>query len=724
MDLWVANTQTWVNDAYSTVPGVGQVAVDGQTGWQTVYALTRALQYELGITSLSNNFGPGTLAALEAKGPIDNDTTPTNIIRIAQGAMYCKGYDAGGGHLSGEWSSTAMSSLQDLRTDMGLSSGTGVIHAKVFKALLNMDAFSLIAGGNNVVRNIQKALNGRYLDREDYYIIPTDGYYSRDVQRALMLAIQYEIGMADGVANGNFGPGTKAGLQSQAALTLGSVDSSKFFVHLFQAALNFNGYSVAFDGDFSSLTRSAVLSFQSFVALPTNGNADLQTWASLLVSTGDPDRPGTGADCVTTLGVGELATLLQADYQYFGRYLTNTPDRSPDKCLKWGELERVLDAGGHVFPIFQTGGGTPSHFTYERGREVAEEAANAAWAYRIPENSVIYFTVDWDVVDSQVTSMIIPYFQGVNELIDFTGRTYRVGIYGPRNVCSRVSEVGLATYSFVSDMSTGYSGNLGYSLPSNWAFDQVQTLTVGSGFDAIEIDKNIVSGRDSAVSSLAPQIGVGDDPLIPSSLLDAFEEAWYGWCYSHPDSLAQQQVMLLNRNVVKGRVQQHDAFITSLASEYNVYKALILTPLIWESMVINVADDAADAAVMTYYADMEAGSPFPLGNDDSSTGPCQIFASTAIAARNFAVERGLLSDRIYDVNVWQDMWEVWKKLHGDEQFNIETAMFVMMMEAQNMASMLYTGLREMTPSDVARTLYGYNGGQIYGREKAQLYYLI
>lgn len=27
--------------------------------------------------------------------------------------------------------------------------------------------------------------------------------------------------------------------------------------------------------------------------------------------------------------------------------------------------------------------------------------------------------------------------------------------------------------SFVADMSTGYSGNMGYPMPANWAFDQI-----------------------------------------------------------------------------------------------------------------------------------------------------------------------------------------------------------------------------------------------------------
>lgn len=105
-----------------------------------------------------------------------------------------------------------------------------------------------------------------------------------------MFALQYEIGLADGVANGNFGPATKSGLGTQANLSSGATDSSKHFVHLLHAALLFNGHNVAVTGTYGAATTTAVRAFQSFVALPITGKVDVATWGSLLVSTGDPDR--------------------------------------------------------------------------------------------------------------------------------------------------------------------------------------------------------------------------------------------------------------------------------------------------------------------------------------------------------------------------------------------------------------------------------------------------
>ena len=741
-DPWVQATQDWYNNTYAGRPGFSSVSVDGQPGWQTMYALTRALQSELGLTSLSDNFGAGTLSALTTFGSIsashpNTSSAPSNLVKIIQGALYCKGYNAGSGALTGQWSSTLQLAVTNLRSDLGLSTSASDVPPKLVKFLLTMDAARLLPGGDSVVRAGQQLMNSRYMNRRDYYLVPADGYFLRDTHRALLFALQYEIDMADGVANGNFGPGTKSGIQQKANLTVGTTDSTKAFVRLYHFALRVNGYPVSLTSTFSSTTASHTSAFQAFVGLPLSGTANLQTWASLLVSTGDPDRPGTGADCVTTITPERLTTLRNAGYTHFGRYLTNTPDQRLDKCIKNGELERIFLSGGRVFPIFQTGGGQIEHFTYKRGEEVGEEAAIAAWAYGIPNDAVIYFSVDFDALPQQVTNAVIPYFQGVHQRLGRTGRSYRVGVYGARDVCRQVVAAGLAEKSFVSDMSTGYAGNLGQPLPASWTFDQVQTLFVGSAAGRIEIDKNIVSGRDNGIGSVSPPLRTTPDPQIPSSQLNAFEAEWWRECYEHEDSILQQLLMENNRANVKNRVVTHDAYITQIAAQLNVPKALIMTPLIWEGMVIRVDDDAADAAVASYYTSMELTGSAPPGlPDDSSTGPCQMFARTGIRANNWAVSKGLVSSRTYDVHNWRDIWEMWKIIHNDEQAAIRLAALNMMAEAVAGSDTPHTQLRTMNPSQVMAMCVGYNDswydgsggpcpdGMVYGRHRYMLYWTL
>lgn len=88
-------------------------------------------------------------------------------------------------------------------------------------------------------------------------------------------------------------------------------------------------------------------------------------------------------------------------------------------------------------------------------------------------------------------------FKGINETID---SRYSVGIYASRNVCTRISNVGLSVSSFVSDMSTGFSGNLGFPIPANWNYDQFHEISGYGG--KWDLDKVAYSGKIPACSSV------------------------------------------------------------------------------------------------------------------------------------------------------------------------------------------------------------------------------
>ncbi|MFI9200576.1 glycoside hydrolase domain-containing protein [Streptomyces sp. NPDC053048] len=504
-DEMVRKAQQLYNATYRGVAGLPVLEENGRTSWDVMYALTRALQYELGIAPLSNNFGPATLAALQAKYPVvDRNNGTVNINRLVQTALYCKGYD--GGDLGGVYDDRVAAAVGSLKQNMGVAGafpGDGVT-PKVFKALLTMDAYVTANGGSDTVRSIQQWLNGRYVDRRNFFVVPCDGHYSRDVQKALLFAIQYQLGMSDDVATGNFGPATKEGLKKNTVF----VGSSGTFVLLFSAAMIFNKRTgVSFRDTFTYELSQAVRGFQDFVKLPVTGTGDFPTWASLLVSSGDTTRRGAAFDCVTEITPARADALREAGYVVAGRYLTNAPGSSWDKKIQPGELEVIRSKGLRVFPIYQTYGGSVSYFNENQGLADAQAAFDAARGYGFKRDTWIYFAVDFDVLDHQVTDAILPHFRGVKRRMDelgggadgtdgTDGAYYRIGVYGPRNACSRVSAAGLATSAFVADMSTGFSGNLGYPLPENWAFDQIATVTVGSGDGKIEIDNNILSGLD------------------------------------------------------------------------------------------------------------------------------------------------------------------------------------------------------------------------------------
>ncbi|MFI9308130.1 glycoside hydrolase domain-containing protein [Streptomyces triculaminicus] len=493
-DEMVRKAQRLYNATYAGISGMPTLEENGRTSWDVMFALTRALQYELGISPQSNNFGPATLAALQSKFPvIDRGSGSANINRLVQSALYCKGYD--GGDIDGVYGGRVATAVGRLKRDMGVADafpGDGVT-PKVFKALLTMDAYVATDGGSDAVRSIQQWLNGRHVNRRNFFIVPCDGHFSRDVQKALVFAVQYQLGMSDDVATGAFGPATKEGLKKN-TLTVGS---SGPFVQLFSAAMIFNRRSgVSFSDAFTSELSTAVRGFQEFVKLPATGAGDFPTWASLLVSCGDNTRRGTAFDCVTEITPARADALREAGYLVAGRYLTNAPDSTFDKKIQPGELEVIATKGLRVFPIYQTYGGSASYFNENQGIADAQAAYDAARGYGFKSDTWIYFAVDFDVLDHQVTDNVIPHFRGINRKVTELGGRYRIGVYGPRNACSRVAAAGFATAAFVADMSTGFSGNLGCPMPEKWAFDQIATVSVGGGDGKIEIDNNIASGLD------------------------------------------------------------------------------------------------------------------------------------------------------------------------------------------------------------------------------------
>ncbi|MDT0386165.1 glycoside hydrolase domain-containing protein [Streptomyces dubilierae] len=733
-DEMVELAQRFIN-SYN-VPGIPKVEVNGRTSWTVMFALTRALQHELGITALSDSFGPTTLSTLQSRfGPqIDDLTRHGNVYRIIQSGLYCKGYDGGG--MDGVYNDRVAESVTELKSHMGVGGaypGSG-LQPKVFKALLTMDPYVRVGNGTEQVRTIQQWLNGRYINRREFFICPCDGNFSRDVQKALIFALQYEIGMSDDVANGRFGPGTQEGIRTQAVLGIGSVDGSKQFVHLFQAAMRFNGWDVAFDGRYSGALADTVTEFQRFAQLlPANGSADFRTWASLLVSTGDPSRPGTACDCITTITPARAQALRAAGYTTVGRYLTNASvPNAKNKKIQPGELATIVAGGLTVFPIFQTNGGDPEYFNAQQGAQDALAALEAARGHGFLPGTTIYFSVDYDAVDDEVTSRVIPHFRALADRMAGYGSEYRIGVYAPRNICSRLAKAGLTRGSFVSDMSTGYSGNLGFPLPKDRAFDQIATVTVGSGDGFIEIDKNVASGRDRGQNQFTPR--------GPDTALDvAFDMSQWG-------ALATDLVHYIEDNGHDDwyrdrtprecitKVLDMDALITGLARSFRMRKSLIQAVTFWEYQA-DFTDDAVDGLVAAYFRWWEAyelwqqnpvGQPPPAPaviKDDSSTGVAQIYGRTAIRARNHCVGAGVIPGTTLDPEDWRARREIWQRLRDDDDYNVSTVALVHIHSA-HLVGVTTDRLRYSDADNVA-VLARYNGtnedAQEYGRRARDLY---
>jgi RHS repeat-associated protein len=160
----------------------------------------------------------------------------------------------------------------------------------------------------------------------------------------------------------------------------------------------------------------------------------------------------------------------------------------------------------------------------------------------------------------------------------------------------------------------------------------------------------------------------------------------------------------------------YDVYITEVAKDNNMNKALLQTVLFQEIRFYNALDVLSDTTVIETYvykhqleeylelpAWMRIFIPAPnvpiMMKSDSSTGLGQIFASTAIDALNWK------GDRTYDADNWKDIGSVWVMLHDDDNYNIKMAGLVLARAAFNVD----VEISSTKASDIKKILARYNG---------------
>lgn len=506
-DQMVLKSQQWLNKIYGGRDGYGNnIAEDGYTGWGTINALIRALQLELGITNTANNFGPSTIAKFNARFPngiqqqAENDQSEDNIYAIIQCACWCKGYSTYEYDITKHFYWRVGEAIKELKGDAGCSDTTSTVTLNIMKALLSMDQFKLISSGQSKVREIQQKLNKKY---EDYIgLIPCDGIYGRQMNEAFIKALQKIEGYSKEQATGNFGDGTKSNLPIVPSAGQINAQTEKDAIELVRYALCCNGYtSVNINSNqWDTSLGDIVEEFQGDMFLDKIRICDTNTWMALLLSKGNPDRPYNAIDTAYTIysQIAEpkrdrIEILKNNGINLVGRYISG----NEGKQLKEDEAPTMLAHGINFYPIFQEDvEPSVSYFTVEQAEKDAKTAYSRAKNYCIPEDTIIYFAVDIDMLDSQITNYVLPYFDTLKNNL----QKYRIGVYGTRNVCSRVMEKKYAVTCLVSDASVGYSGNMGFKMPTNWNIDQFATdVPLGDFF----IDKNIFSNRFPVVTELA-----------------------------------------------------------------------------------------------------------------------------------------------------------------------------------------------------------------------------
>ncbi|WP_414732883.1 glycoside hydrolase domain-containing protein [Acetobacterium carbinolicum] len=492
MDQKVLMTQVWLNNTYAGQNGYIDCDEDGATGNGTIASLISALQIEIGIVGPTGEFGPATAAAC----PTLQSGAMGNGVKILQGALWCKGFSSA--DLTGTFDSETISGVNQFQSEAGFIANS-MVTPKIFKGILSTDAVVLISNGDPRIREIQKNLNKKYSDYfwKDLNIVPCDGVYGRNTCNALLYAFQAAEGITE--PNGVFGPMT----ENLTPLISRWSDKTEF-VLLLQYLLYVNGFDPGdFDGGFGYGVENKVMAFQEMMALDTDGIVGLSTWAALLVSKGNVNRSANAVDTTYRISPARASYLKDTGINYVGRYLSGYWP------VTLTELDSILAAGLHFIPIFERSGSDENaeyvteigYFTSVQGTKDALYAIEKADRLGLPRATIIYFAVDFDVYDYEVESNIIPYFSALKTALS-QNSDYQAGIYASRSACKKVANAGHTVASYVCDMSTGFSGNIGHTIPSNWAFDQYAEVTVGQGWMAMDVDKVIASGRDNGVDAV------------------------------------------------------------------------------------------------------------------------------------------------------------------------------------------------------------------------------
>lgn len=522
----VRKAQKYLNSMYGHRSEWVKLDEDGMTGTGTCKGIIRAFQIENGISPVKGTVGNITLNKMRSLSDISkmnaNDPGNPNVC-ILQCALFVKGYNAGG--ITGVYYTTGVNAVKQYQSDAGLPV-TGIIDWKVWMGLVSINWFKKTNDGDKMIVKIQQQLNAEWSDIIG--VGPCDGIVSRFTSYALIAALQAAEGIytsfIGSIDKRNFGDQTVA--KFPGVLKQGKNGSYVKYNKLVQYGLYLNGYDAGrFDGNFDSSTKSKVEAFQEFYALTgiglvTSGEVNCATMKSLLTSKGDTGRKAKACDCSTVLNKQQALDIKNAGYQVVGRYLTGTAN-GKRKFITFEEIKNIESAGLRVFPIYQDGGYKVQYFqNLRQGIVDAHTAITAAKRIGVPDGTTIYFAVDFDCYDYQMKSFIVPYFKKLNLVFnsETNNKKYKVGIYAPRYICSYISKKGLAKYSFVADMSSGYSCNLGYRIPKNWAFDQFfefNERTDGQfpSSPSFDLDKVGYSGSDKGITTFDKMPYMSPDQL-------------------------------------------------------------------------------------------------------------------------------------------------------------------------------------------------------------------
>ena len=159
---------------------------------------------------------------------------------------------------------------------------------------------------------------------------------------------------------------------------------------------------------------------------------------------------------------------------FVARYYRAPTSRWP--TLSAAEAAHLSSAGMKVVAVWESHSHKPEYFSYSSGYADAVSAYRQAKSVGQPTGTAIYFAVDYNAPQSDITGSIDQYFRGVAAGLASVGggSEYRVGVYGSGAVCDYLKRARLAQYTWLSN-STAWSG---YDSFTDWNIRQSKSSSL------------------------------------------------------------------------------------------------------------------------------------------------------------------------------------------------------------------------------------------------------
>jgi hypothetical protein len=162
--------------------------------------------------------------------------------------------------------------------------------------------------------------------------------------------------------------------------------------------------------------------------------------------------------------------LKDSHLDFVARYYRDPTSRWP--ALSAAEARMVSSAAMKLVALWESHSHRPDYFSYASGYSDALAAHRQAKATGQPAGSAIYFAVDYNAQEPDVSGPVDQYFRGIAAGLAaaLMGQApeYRVGVYGSGTVCDYLKRARLAEYTWLSN-STAWTG---YDSFTDWDIRQ------------------------------------------------------------------------------------------------------------------------------------------------------------------------------------------------------------------------------------------------------------